>query len=145
MTALHWAWAHAPALAAAALAAWLLAGACRASRASWRRVDARRIRVIDGDTVWIVDARGEAVEKLRLATIDAPETYRARDAAELRAGLRSKAGLEMIVGGARAFLVRRLGIDRYGRTLVELREEGGPPREVGLRLADAGLARLWRP
>lgn len=82
--------------------------------------------VWDGDTFWL------SGEKIRVADIDAPELgtangARARDRmlALLRAG---------------PFVVRREGVDRYGRTLAVIVRDG---RSLGCQLVREGLARPW--
>lgn len=63
-------------------------------------------KVIDGDTL-LVDRRRGGEEKIRMASIDAPESSQQH-------GQESKAYLEKLVGG-KEVQVQNLGTDRYGR------------------------------
>lgn len=101
---------------------------------------AQSLRVIDGDTV---DINGE---RIRLATIDAPETGgRARCAYERDLGDKATARLRELLTDANIFIARgdladgRL-IDRYGRTLAVVYADG---QAVGAVLVQEGLARWW--
>ena len=83
------------------------------------------LRVVDGDSLVAADG-----EKIRLSCIDAPE-YDQPGGAAARAWLKT-----MTRGGVK---VRRLGRDRYGRTLALLRRRGGD--SIGLEMVRAG--RVW--
>ena len=107
-------------------------------------VRAHELRIIDGDTVWRADAAGNIVEKMRLATISAPETRGLKSLWESRAGLAAKDALAELIRRADAIEVHRLGTDRYGRTLVKLYDRRHSCREIGLQIADAGYARYWK-
>lgn len=98
-------------------------------------LDGDRIIVIDGDTValpCIVPARGCA-EKIRIAPIDAPETRNARCDNELRAGLRAKERLASILRSGSVEVLRIGQLDRYGRTLGDLRTKAGMISAILLR------------
>lgn len=80
---------------------------------------AGQVLVVDGDTVRLQG------ERLRLLSIDAPETHQAHCRAERRAGLRAKARLEALLRD-RVVSVRFSGrTDRYGRPLVDLETAEG--------------------
>ncbi len=106
-------------------------------------VQVRNLRVIDGDTIWIADTRGRIVEKMRLATIDAPETHGWKSLWQNRAGLAAKDALTRILQRCGSVEVERMGFDRYGRTLVRLYGAQGDRTEIGIQLAQAGHARRW--
>lgn len=88
----------------------------------------------DGDTLhW----RGT---KVRIADIDTPEIDHARCPAERARGEAAKARLIALLN-ARPFEVRYTGkLDRYGRTLAVIVNDGG---NVGEQLVREGLARRW--
>ncbi|MFK7792637.1 MAG: thermonuclease family protein [Devosiaceae bacterium] len=86
--------------------------------------------VIDGDTL----RYGE--DRLRLQNIDAPEIFEPGCDAERQLGLASRDRLAELLS-AQAFRVLYDGTDRFGRRLVELRNEDG---SLGAQLVDEGLA-----
>jgi endonuclease YncB( thermonuclease family) len=106
-------------------------------------VQARDLRVIDGDTLWLADARGTVIEKMRLASIDAPETRGLKSLWQGSAGQRAKDALARLLTQAGTVEIVRLDTDRYGRTLVKVYDARTRGREFGLQLADAGYARYW--
>jgi len=85
--------------------------------------EAELIRVIDGDTVdaWIDLGFNITVRRrIRLWGIDAPET-RTRDLVEKKAGKEAKLRLEQMLSLNRgSFMVKSLGVDKFGRCLGEL-------------------------
>ncbi len=92
--------------------------------------------VIDGDTI-----RHEGV-KIRLADIDAPETFEPKCASEAELGRRATRRL-LVLMNAGPFEVVRSGFrdrDAYGRELRVI-ERGG--RSLGDVLVAEGLARRW--
>lgn len=97
------------------------------------------LRVIDGDSIVL----GE--ERIRLATIDAPETRTAKCDAERRLGYVAARRLEQLLSGSTIEVVRgdpadgRL-TDRFGRTLAVVYADG---EDVATILVDEGLARPW--
>jgi endonuclease YncB( thermonuclease family) len=82
--------------------------------------------VWDGDTFWL------SGEKIRVADIDAPEldTPRGRPARDRL--------LQLLDAGP--FIIRREGVDRYGRTLAVVERHGS---SLGCELVREGLARPW--
>ncbi|MBR0873703.1 thermonuclease family protein [Bradyrhizobium tropiciagri] len=69
------------------------------------------VRVVDGDTVEIDGT------KIRILSIDTPETFRARCENELRLGLKAKERLtELLASGEISYTPD--GLDRFGRTLA---------------------------
>ncbi|MEZ5790252.1 MAG: thermonuclease family protein [Nitratireductor sp.] len=89
--------------------------------------------VVDGDTVWIDG------EKIRLASIDAPEAggkcFAERDLAARSAEFLRR----FLEAGDPA--IERSGMDRYGRTLARIWVGRA---EAGEALVAAGLARPWK-
>lgn len=88
-------------------------------------------------------------ERIRIASIDAPELpdspkCKGRRAAtawcDFEAGQRSKEALQSFVLSG-PVKVRRVGIDRYGRTLAVVTVNG---KDAGAYLVNLGLARWWR-
>jgi endonuclease YncB( thermonuclease family) len=92
----------------------------------------RVVRVLDGDTVVVLDA-AQQQHRVRLANIDAPESRQPF-------GARSKQALSGFVFGRDVVLDVR-GTDRYGRTIAVLRIEG---RDVNLAMVEAGYAWMYR-
>lgn len=100
------------------------------------------LSVHDGDTVRC------GQERVRIVNIDAPELpdspkcqdYRARYAwCDYEAGYRSRDALEAFLSQGHV-AVRRVGVDKYGRTLAYLSVNG---RDAGEYLIRHGLARRW--
>ena len=85
--------------------------------------EAELIRVIDGDTVdaWIDLGFDITVRRrIRLWGINAPET-RTLDLEEKREGKIAKARLEEMLSINRgSFMVKSIGVDKYGRCLGEI-------------------------
>lgn len=106
--------------------------------------DGRRIIVVDGDTIALpcsVPGPG-CSEKVRFRDIDAPESYKPRCEAELRAGLAAKERVaQLLRGGGRVSLIRT-GTDVYGRTLGLVMVDGV---DVGKVLLREGLALPYSP
>ncbi len=92
--------------------------------------------VVDGDTFWL------GGEKVRIADINAPETQRARCAAEQALGKAATRRLIVLLN-AGPFILQAGGRerDRYGRLLRTV-EHGG--RSLGAELVAEGLAEPWR-
>lgn len=118
-------------------------------------VPAGRLVVIDGDTVALptdchavigpgAGPDGRLVcrqERIRMESIDAPESWRSRCAAERALAERATRRLaEMVAAGPVA--IERHGHDRYGRTLATLTQSG---RDLGATLVAEGLALPWAP
>lgn len=113
------------------------------ARPNRQTVAARNLRIIDGDTLWIADQQGQILEKLRLATIDAPETRGFKSLWQGRAGEAAKAALAQIIHRADEIEIVRVGYDRYGRTLVKLYDRQHSRHEIGAQMERAGYARHW--
>ncbi|MBB6440670.1 thermonuclease family protein [Phycisphaera mikurensis] len=94
----------------------------------------RVARVVDGDTVDVVDPAGEVV-RVRVLGIDAPERAQpGGDAATAWAWAALEEGEAVeLVGDDR---------DRWGRRLAEVRHDGG--RDLGAGLVEAGHAWRWQ-
>jgi endonuclease YncB( thermonuclease family) len=91
--------------------------------------------IIDGDTFRL------GREKMRIANIDAPETYTGicGGAREVALGKEAAARLQLLMNSG-GLAIERQGHDRYGRTLVRVRAGG---HDVGERLVNERLARHW--
>jgi micrococcal nuclease len=98
-------------------------------------VDARRIYVIDGDTIAL------ARERIRLLAIDAPETRDARCEREREAGYATKARVVDLLRFGRVVDILRHGHDQYGRTLAHIVIDG---RDLGEQLVREKLALPYR-
>jgi endonuclease YncB( thermonuclease family) len=96
-----------------------------------RTVDARKVYVIDGDTVAI------ARERIRVLGIDAPETREARCERERVAGYQTKARVVDLLRFGRSIDIHRQGHDGYGRTLARIIVDG---RDLGEQLVREKLA-----
>jgi len=99
------------------------------------RASLNRNCVVDGDTFRL------GTERMRIANIDTPETYRGicGGAREVALGKKAAARLRVLMNGG-GLAIERQGHDRYGRTLVRVRAGG---RDVGERLVNERLARRW--
>ena len=99
------------------------------------RASLNRNCVVDGDTFRL------GTERMRIANIDAPETYRGicGGAREVSLGRQAAARLQVLMNGGRLDIERQ-GHDGYGRTLVRVRAGG---HDVGARLVEERLARYW--
>lgn len=127
----------------AAAVATLVFGIVHASALRAETIDGRRIIIIDGDTVALpceVAVKG-CSKKIRLLEIDAPESHKPSCDAELAAGLRAKERLASLVRAGDVEISRE-GLDRYGRTLANIRAPAG---DVGEILMKEGLALRYFP
>jgi len=118
---------------AAALVAGILALAAVAAPAIAQ--PAPLLQVTDGDTVRLGD------ERIRLESIDAPETAQPECLAEALLGALATARLQQLVALPGDLVILRSGVDRYGRTLATITIAG---RDVAQQLIAEGLARPWR-
>ena len=89
---------------------------------------ARAHCVVDGDTLWWQG------EKIRIAAIDTPE-MNGRCPAERAQARAARARLVQLLN-AGPVRFRRVGVDRYGRTLADF-------GAVSQTLLDEGLAQRW--
>lgn len=87
--------------------------------------------VHDGDTWW------QAGEKFRLADVDAPELP-GRCPSETALAIRARDRLAQLLGAG--YRLRRVGADRYGRTLAIAVTATGSAGDI---LVIEGLARRW--
>ena len=96
---------------------------------------ASNIVIIDGDTIAI------GKERIRILSIDTPETFRSRCENELVLGLRAKQRLRELLdsGDVR---IEREGRDRYHRTLANVFAGG---IDVGATLLREGFALPYEP
>ncbi|WP_209425859.1 thermonuclease family protein [Pararhodobacter sp. SW119] len=99
----------------------------------------RVVSVIDGDTVSLW-CPGTGTERARLVGFDAPELFSPQCPTEAAKALAATWALRKALWTADEVTVRRLGTDRYGRALVDLRADAVP---VGRGLIAAGLARPY--
>lgn len=114
---------------------WLILFAALASPALAETIDGARIHVIDGDTVALPSG-----EHIRLAGIDAPETWHPHCQAEIEQGRAATARLRELLAGP--VEIERQGTDRYGRTLARLIAAGG---DVEQPMVADGLAVVYLP
>ncbi|MDY0241644.1 MAG: thermonuclease family protein [Rhodospirillaceae bacterium] len=115
----------------------LCAALLLASPALAETVRPESIRVVDGDTLAI------GGDKLRLLTIDAPETHKPRCAAEAVKGEEATARMSALIRNARRVEIQDSGRrDKYRRRLVDVIVDG---RDAGAILMGEGLAVPWRP
>lgn len=101
------------------------------------RVNARRLRAIDGDTVWLVDHNGRIIEKFRLLGMNAPETRGFRAIFEGRRGERAKKNMRSILSAGQTAEIHRRGKDVYGRTLAHITVDGTDIARTMLRRGHA--------
>jgi endonuclease YncB( thermonuclease family) len=93
------------------------------------------VRVIDGDTVDIDGMR------IRILSIDTPETFRSRCENEYQLGLKAKDRLgELLSSGEVSYTPD--GVDRFGRTLATVY---AGDLDVGLKLLEEGHALPYVP
>lgn len=88
--------------------------------------------VIDGDTIIL------GTERIRISNIDAPELHGKCDA-ERRLAMAARRRLVDLLADMTPE-VRRMGVDRYGRTLARLYVGD---QDVGEVLVSESLARQW--
>lgn len=96
---------------------------------------AANVVIIDGDTIAV------GKERIRILSIDTPETFRSRCENELVLGLRAKERLRDLIGGG-DIRIERHGQDRYHRTLAYV---FAGDVNVGETLIDEGFALPYRP
>lgn len=117
-----------------------------------------QVRVVDGDTLDISGAGAEpwrcgtaiaGGERLRIAAIDTPETHAPRCGREAELGARATAAARAELHPARVARVeiRRVGCDRYGRTLTDLMliRPDGARLDYGAAMIAAGHAIAYAP
>ena len=77
------------------------------------------LKVIDGDTVHLIDPDSDKPEKVRLIGIDAPEMYDSQRKFAHPLGPKSKEVLQNLIGESNVILEYDVTkTDRYGRTLA---------------------------
>lgn len=82
-------------------------------------------KIVDGDTFWIINAKGEN-EKIRLIGVDAPESRKSGKKETGYYGKESKIYLEQILTGRKVRLEYDVSkYDRYKRTLAYVYLENG--------------------
>jgi micrococcal nuclease len=81
------------------------------------------IIVVDGDTIDVCNLNG--VERIRIANLDAPESYRAKCAKEKLAGIQAKqAAIQFFVRPSVQLDISRHSTDRYGRSIADVSVNG---------------------
>jgi micrococcal nuclease len=88
----------------------------------------------DGDTL-----RSPAGERIRVKGIDTPE-IKGACAYERRLALEARDYVTAVVRSSRTTEIRRVGIDKYGRTLAYVLVDG---KDLGDEMVSRGLARKW--
>lgn len=103
-----------------------------------RNVLNQRPRTIDGDTFELADG-----ERIRLTTIDTPEMGNRANCPQERAlaDAATRAARQALAQGQQIEIVRTGRVDRYGRTLADIRVDG---RDLGETLIAQGVAQPWR-
>ena len=81
------------------------------------------VRVIDGDTIEVCNVSGP--ERIRIANLDAPESYRPACAKEKFAGIAAKqAAIQFFVRPIVNLEINRHSKDRYGRSVADVSVNG---------------------
>jgi micrococcal nuclease len=88
----------------------------------------------DGDTL-----RSPAGERIRVKGIDTPE-IKGACAYERRLALAARDYVAAVVRSSRTTEIRRVGLDKYGRTLAYVLVDG---KDLGNEMVSRGLARVW--
>ena len=84
---------------------------------------AQPVRVIDGDTIEVCNLNG--TERIRIANLDAPESYRPSCAKEKLAGIQAKkAAIQFFVRPSVDLDIQRRSTDRYGRSVADVSVNG---------------------
>ena len=84
---------------------------------------AQPVRVIDGDTIEVCNLNG--TERIRIANLDAPESYRPSCAKEKLAGIQAKqAAIQFFVRPSVDLDIQRRSTDRYGRSIADVSVNG---------------------
>jgi len=118
-----------------AIAACVFAVGCSASANPGAEMSHPDVRVVDGDTLRIDG------ERVRISNMDAPEMgAHAKCWAEAALASLAKRELEAIVGEYPDITMRRVGTDRYGRTLALVYAHG---HDVGEAMVTQGYASEW--
>ncbi|MBL8575033.1 MAG: thermonuclease family protein [Hyphomicrobiaceae bacterium] len=117
-----------------------------------------QVRVVDGDTLDISGGGAEpgrcglaiaGGERLRIAAIDTPETHAPRCGREAELGAGATAAARVLLHPANTVRVeiRRVGCDRYGRTLADivLVRADGARLDYGAAMIAAGHAIAYAP
>lgn len=98
------------------------------------------IRVIDGDTIEVCNESGP--ERIRIANLDAPESYRPACAKEKLAGIEAKqAATRFFVRPSVDLDIHRHSTDRYGRTVADVSVNGEDFRQY---MIEYGYGVQWR-
>ncbi len=95
-------------------------------------------RVVDGDTIRVRD--GDARLVIRLSGVDAPEVSHSKNEPGQPFSLQATKHLAALVLG-RNVEIKRIGQDRYGRTLAEVFVDG---KNVNLQMVKDDLAEVYR-
>jgi endonuclease YncB( thermonuclease family) len=120
---------HGPWLAPRHLRALALVGLLTVASPAWSSaIEGRVVRVVDGDTLTLLDGSASSI-KVRLASIDAPECAMP-DGPQAQLFLAQLVLGKMVQGTTRSH-------DRYGRVVASLRLDG---EDVGLLMIRKGLA-----
>lgn len=81
------------------------------------------VRVIDGDTIEVCNVSGP--ERIRIANLDAPESYRPACSKEKFAGIAAKqAAIQFFVRPIVNLEINRHSKDRYGRSVADVSVNG---------------------
>lgn len=98
------------------------------------------VKVIDGDTIDL--CQGDKVERIRIANLDAPESYRPKCAKEKHLGLAAKdEALRFFIRPSVDLDVTRYNTDRYGRSVAAVSVNGV---DFATHMIEAGHGVKWQ-
>jgi endonuclease YncB( thermonuclease family) len=98
------------------------------------------IRVIDGDTIEVCNESGP--ERIRIANLDAPESYRPACAKEKLAGIEAKQeATRFFIRPSVDLDIKRHSKDRYGRSVADVSVNGEDFRQ---HMIEYGYGVQWR-
>jgi len=98
------------------------------------------IRVIDGDTIEVCNQ--ERKESVRIAHLDAPESYRPACQKERILGLKAKEVAKRLFSSATKVEINPSSRDRYGRKIASVLVNG---QDFATYMIDNGHAVRWTP
>jgi micrococcal nuclease len=98
------------------------------------------VKVIDGDTIDL--CQGDKIERIRIANLDAPESYRPACAREKHLGIAAKdQALQFFVRPSVVLDVTRYNTDRYGRTVAAVSVNG---KDFATHMIELGHGVQWQ-
>ena len=98
------------------------------------------VRVIDGDTIEVCQKSGP--ERIRIAHLDAPESYRPKCIKEKHLGLKAKeAATVFFVRPSVDLEITRISTDRYGRSVAAVSVNG---KDFATHMIESGHGVKWQ-